>query len=130
MFPSYRNQSVDAHSSSVDWFLYDEDVGRKTISCYWSLSIPPENNTKSEVIKLGIEGDHCVKIVQIRSFFWSVFSCIRIEYGDLHSKSAWKVSKNEVFSGSHFPVFGLNTEIYYGVFSDLYFPVFSSNTRK
>ena len=26
---------------------------------------------------------HCMKIVQIRSFFWSVFSCIRTEYGDL-----------------------------------------------
>ena len=28
---------------------------------------------------------HCVKSVQIRSFFWSVFSCIRTEYGDLRS---------------------------------------------
>ena len=28
-------------------------------------------------------GNHCVKSVQIRSFFWSVFSCIRTEYGDL-----------------------------------------------
>ena len=26
---------------------------------------------------------HCMKIVQISSFFWSVFSCIRTEYGDL-----------------------------------------------
>ena len=26
---------------------------------------------------------HCVKSVQTRSYFWSVFSCIRIEYGDL-----------------------------------------------
>ena len=26
---------------------------------------------------------HCVKNVQIRSFFWSVFSCIRTKYGDL-----------------------------------------------
>ena len=26
---------------------------------------------------------HCVKSVQIRSFFWSVFSCIWTEYGDL-----------------------------------------------
>ena len=26
---------------------------------------------------------HCVKSVQIRSYFWSVFSCIRTEYGDL-----------------------------------------------
>ena len=24
---------------------------------------------------------HCVKSVQIQSFFWSVFSCIRTEYG-------------------------------------------------
>ena len=26
---------------------------------------------------------HCVRSVQIRSYFWSVFSCIRTEYGDL-----------------------------------------------
>ena len=26
---------------------------------------------------------HFVKRVQIRSYFWSVFSCIRTEYGDL-----------------------------------------------
>ena len=33
---------------------------------------------------------HCVKSVQIRSFvFWSVFSCIRTEYGDLRSKSGY-----------------------------------------
>ena len=29
---------------------------------------------------------HCVKSVQIRSFLWSVFSCIRTEYGDLLHK--------------------------------------------
>ena len=28
------------------------------------------------------EVNHCVKSVQIRSFFWSVFSCIWTEYGD------------------------------------------------
>ena len=33
--------------------------------------------------------------------FWSVFSCIWTEYGDLL-----------VFSDPYFPVFGLNTEIY------------------
>ena len=25
---------------------------------------------------------HCVKSVQMQSYFWSVFSCIWIEYGD------------------------------------------------
>ena len=29
---------------------------------------------------------HCMKNVQIRSFFWSVFSHTRAEYGDLPSK--------------------------------------------
>ena len=27
------------------------------------------------------ENTHCVKSVQIQSFFWSIFSCIRAEYG-------------------------------------------------
>ena len=31
---------------------------------------------------------HCVKSVQIRSFSWYVFSCIRSEYGDLLRKSS------------------------------------------
>ena len=31
-------------------------------------------------------GSDCVKSVQIRSYFWSVFSCIRIECGDLISE--------------------------------------------
>ena len=34
---------------------------------------------------------HCVKSVQIRSFSWSVFSCIRTEYGDLLRKSPYSV---------------------------------------
>ena len=29
---------------------------------------------------------HCMKIVQIQSYFWSVSSCIQSEYGDLRSK--------------------------------------------
>ena len=34
---------------------------------------------------------HCLKSAQIQSFFWSVFSCIRTEYGDLRSKSPYSV---------------------------------------
>ena len=33
----------------------------------------------------------CVKRVQIRSFFWSVFSCIRTEFGDWLRKSPYSV---------------------------------------
>ena len=32
---------------------------------------------------------HCVKSVQIRNFFWFVFSCTRSEYGDSRSKSPY-----------------------------------------
>ena len=30
---------------------------------------------------------HCVKSVQIRSYFWSVFSCIRIEYRKIRTRN-------------------------------------------
>ena len=38
---------------------------------------------------------HCVKSVQTRSFFWSLFSCIRTEYGYLLRKSSYLVSIQE-----------------------------------
>ena len=41
------------------------------------------------------ESVHFVKSVQIRSFIWSVFSCIRTEYGDLLRKSPCSVRIQE-----------------------------------
>ena len=38
---------------------------------------------------------HCVKSVKILSFFWSAFSCIRTEYGDLLRKSSYSVRIQE-----------------------------------
>ena len=35
-----------------------------------------------KVVKSRIQ-NHCVKSAQMRSYFWSVFSCIRAVYGDL-----------------------------------------------
>ena len=34
---------------------------------------------------------HCLKRVQIQSFFWSIFSCIQTEYRDLLCKSPYLV---------------------------------------
>ena len=39
---------------------------------------------------------HCVKSFQTRSFFWSVFSPIWTEYGDLRSKSPYSVQIREI----------------------------------
>ena len=36
-----------------------------------------------------------MKSVQLRSYFWSVFSCIRIEYGDLRRKSPYSIRIQE-----------------------------------
>ena len=38
---------------------------------------------------------HCMKSVQIRSYFWSVLSCIRTEYGDLLRKSLYSYQIQE-----------------------------------
>ena len=38
---------------------------------------------------------HCVKSVQIRSFFWSVFSCIWTEYGEILRISPYSVRMPE-----------------------------------
>ena len=38
---------------------------------------------------------HCVKSVQIRNFFWSVFSCIRTKYGDLLRKFPYLIRIQE-----------------------------------
>ena len=38
---------------------------------------------------------HCVKSVQLQSFFWSVFSRIRIKYGNLFRKSLYSVQRRE-----------------------------------
>ena len=38
---------------------------------------------------------HCGKSAQIQSFFWSLFSCIRTEYGELLRKSLYWVQIQE-----------------------------------
>ena len=42
-------------------------------------------------IELFAKISHCVESVQIRSFFWSVFSRIRTEYGYLLCKFSYSV---------------------------------------
>ena len=41
----------------------------------------------SGVLMIYLTFIYCMESVQIRSFFWSVFSCVRNEYGDLLPKS-------------------------------------------
>ena len=39
MFPAYRNQSIDLQCTSIDWFLYERNIGMKKVKeriCFWS----------------------------------------------------------------------------------------------
>ena len=54
---------------------------------------------------------HCVKKVQIRSFFWSLFSCIRTKYGDLRSKSLYSVRIQENSGQKKLRIWTLHTVI-------------------
>ena len=42
-----------------------------------------------------LESNHCVKSVRIRSFFWSIFSRIRTEFGEIRSISPYSVRMRE-----------------------------------
>ena len=53
------------------------------------------NNNKVDSIETRRIVIHCVKSVQKRSFFWSVFSCIRTENGDLLRKFPYSVQTQE-----------------------------------
>ena len=32
MFSSYKNQSIDLQCKSINWFLYEENIGMKKVS--------------------------------------------------------------------------------------------------
>ena len=48
-----------------------------------------------QINKSNTENIHCAKSVQMRSYFWSIFSCIQIEYGDLLRKSPYSIRIQE-----------------------------------
>ena len=52
-------------------------------------------NQKGRIQRLFPYISYCVNSVQIWSTFWSVFSCIRTEYGDLRWKSLYSVRMQE-----------------------------------
>ena len=89
---------------------------------------------------------HCVKSVQLRSYFWSVFSCIPTEYGDLLCKSPYSVRIQEntdqrkprirtiftqcrqKFSGSKLPVYVVYRLLLLGTTYYFFLLLFLSNT--
>ena len=55
---------------------------------------------------------HCVRSVQMRTFFWSVYSCIRTEYRDLLLKSPYSVQIQENTDQKKLRIWTLFTQYY------------------
>ena len=62
---------------------------------------------------------HCVKSVQIRSFFWSVFSPIRTEYRGLRSKYSYSVRMRENTDQKKLRIWNFSRSVYDRKYSSL-----------
>ena len=62
-------------------------------------------------LELAIYAIHCVKSVSIRSFFWSVFSQIWTEYGEIRSISSYSVRMRENADQKKLRIWTLHTVI-------------------
>ena len=54
---------------------------------------------------------HCVKSVQIRSYFWSVFSSIQTEYGDLDTHAVSVSTKLNLIWTDTFHTMSVSTKL-------------------
>ena len=59
-------------------------VIQKSIPPFYCLSLSLLQNISVQVLLTTVK--NCVKSVQVRSFFWSVFSCIRTEYSKTRTR--------------------------------------------
>ena len=73
MFPSYRNQSIDVHCKSIDWFLYAGSIGMKKVNC---LNLKGEKLSTRSRFRLRPLRDHkfkhsfqdCLNTISTRGF--------------------------------------------------------------
>ena len=100
-----ENAGFNIRQSSITYlFYYDKwlekylyESGKMWLKCWQSIFTLNNVVQNQEGYPQLLTGYHshidinCVKSVQIRSFFWSVFSCIRTKYGDLMFKSPYSI---------------------------------------
>ena len=82
MILSYRNQSIDFQSKSIDWFLYESDIDLKRVRFLAQLLLRALMNyyicfrTWIYVSRGHYDNIHCVKCARIRSYSGPRFSRI------------------------------------------------------
>ena len=82
--------------SNIDYYekiLHSASICFKMIGLYEDFKLLCNGSNNSLKINFSFDGNHCVKSVQLRSFFWSVFSRIWTECGKIRTR------KNYIFGG-------------------------------
>ena len=62
---SYRNQSIDLLSKSMDWFLYDNSLRHERVN--FSLNLDNDKTQISQKVHHSLTGKHCLEICTTRS---------------------------------------------------------------
>ena len=79
------------------------------VACFRNMYLAIKDSLDYTMLKLRYR---CVKSVQLRSYFWSVFTCIRTEYGDLRSISAYSLRIQENTDQKQLRIWTLFTQRY------------------
>ena len=93
---------INEFSKREDLFFTKADKGRATVILNVGDYIEKSNKEFKSI--------HCVKSVQMRSFFWSLFSRIWTEYGDLRSISLYSARMREYRDQKKLRIWALFTQ--------------------
>ena len=101
---------IQNHVQKFMWnYLFQDEFYTFSLSLFWDVALLFLNFLENFRLVLLIRfpfkkrvnsnfnaDQHIVKCVQIRSFFWSVFSCIRNEYGEILRNSPYSFQMWEI----------------------------------
>ena len=98
----FYRQSVRKYLAKSNKVVFGVSFGRET----GQQPLSPPNYVFFLIFNF-LRSQHCVKSVQIQSHFWSVFSCIGTEYGELLRKSPYSVQIQEKYGPEKTPYNGV-----------------------
>ena len=78
-------KSLEEDSIKLFQWFSDKQINANHDKCH--LPVSGKNNVTMDASGFKIKNTDCVKSVQIRGYFWSVFSCVRTEYRKIRTRN-------------------------------------------
>ena len=78
-------KSLEEDSIKLFQWFSDKQMNANHDKCH--LLVSGKNNVTMDASGFKIKNTDCVKSVQIRGYFWSVFSCVRTEYRKIRTRN-------------------------------------------